>query len=144
MILSVDPGETTGLCLWSEAGDFMSKTKVSIDELTDWCQSPAATGITTIVYEDFRIYGHKAAKLVGSTVPASQVIGILKLLAKQQGAKLVPQNANILRIAAMHTGISIPATGHIDDALSAYLHGYYYFESIGLRRPALQEADFIR
>ena len=144
MIISVDPGETTGLCLWSEAGDFISKTKLSIDELTDWCQSPAATGITAIVYEDFLLYGHKAGKQVGSRVPASQVIGIVKLLGKQQRAKLVRQPANILRITAMHTGIPIPATGHIDDALSAYLHGYYYFESIGLRRPALQEQDFIR
>lgn len=142
MIISVDPGDTTGLCLWTEAGDFMSKTKLSHDELTDWCQSEAATGITVIVYEDFLLYAHKAKQQTGSRFVASQVIGALKLLGKQQKSTMVRQPASILRITAMHTGIPIKATGHIDDALSAYLHGYYYLESVGLRRTALQESDF--
>ena len=69
--------------------------------------------------------------MTGSKFLSPQCIGAAKLLCTMTGAQLVLQSPQILRVAAMHFGIKLP-TGHIDDALSAKLHGLYYFEERGI------------
>lgn len=131
MILSVDPGDTTGLVTWSESGRELIRADVPLENLPKTFID-FDSELSTIVYEDFRLFAHKAVQQTGSKFGASQAIGMLKYLAFQTGAKMVAQKPDILRIAAMHAGVKIPRQGHITDSLSAYLHGFYYFENQGI------------
>lgn len=136
-VLSVDPGDTTGLALWTIDGELHWTDEKSLEELEAWVLD-LGTSLSIIVYEDFRLYRHKAMQQTGSRFGASQAIGMIKVLGNRNGAKMIRQNSNILRIAAMHAGIKLPK-GHIKDSVSAYLHGFYYFESVSIRVPILQD-----
>lgn len=135
MIVSIDPGDTVGIALWSNKGDLWAKMKMSLEEFIDWCDSPPlppGEKIKVAVIEDFTLRGHQAYRQRGSKLKASQGIGVAKAFAKRVGAKVVLQQPSILNIAAMHTGTKI--VQHYDDDVSAYLHGYWYFESVGILR----------
>lgn len=136
-VLSADPGDTTGLALWTLDGELIWTTEKSLEELESWVLDLDIV-LSIVIYEDFRLFRHKAAQQTGSRFGASQAIGMLKVLANRNSAKKVRQNSNILRIAGMHAGVKLPK-GHIKDSVSAYLHGFYYFESVGIRVPILQD-----
>lgn len=132
MIVSIDPGDTVGVCTWSQEGELRSKFKLSLEEFITWCDDWALQPVQVVVIEDFTLRGHQAYRQRGSKLKASQGIGIAKAFAKRVGAKVVLQQPSILNIAAMHTGTKI--VQHYDDDVSAYLHGYWYFESVGILR----------
>lgn len=135
MILSVDPGGTCGLAMWQEDGTFVNKLKLSLDNFVLWA-SDVDIELSVIIYEDYTLRGHQAYAQRGSKLEASQGIGIVKMLAARKNAKLVRQQASILKITAMHA--EVPVVAHFDDDVSAYLHGYYYFEQQGLLKTKLQ------
>lgn len=136
-VLSFDPGDTTGIAMWSTAGELIWTKEMSLTELDDFLLS-FDKEVSAIVYEDFRLFSHKAKQQTGSRFGASQAIGKINLFARQVGATTKRQSSNILRVAAMHAEEKIPATGHIKDWLSAYLHGYYYLETMGVLVPKRQ------
>lgn len=134
MILSIDPGDKrVGIARWSDAGDFHFKGTLSFEEYLDYLDAVLDTfDIKTIVIEDWRLRQGKGVKMAGSRFLSPQCIGAAHLLSVITGAELVKQSPQILRVAAMHFGIKISTRGHIDDALSAKLHGLYYLESVGI------------
>jgi hypothetical protein len=67
-------------------------------------------------------------------MPASQVIGAIKLYGKITGAKLVEQSVDGLYIGARHANIKLPK-GHVKDDVSAYCHGVYYHVGQGFLTP---------
>lgn len=134
-VLSVDPGDTTGVCLWLEDGTLVWKRKMSLEDYIDWAND-CDIALSIVVVEDY-VHARGGMNKKGSKMKASQGLGATKLLAKRHGAKLVVQKNLILIPAAMHA--EVPIVKHFDDDISAYLHGYYYFETQGIRLPALQE-----
>lgn len=134
-LVSVDPGETTGIAVW-EGSKSVETFKLSFEEALAYFGSLLFSDEPpeVIVYEDFRLYSAHShdGRMQGNRFETSQVIGMVKLVGKVLGVELASQGANILRLAAMHSGRKIPAKGHIDDELSAYLHGFYYLETKGL------------
>lgn len=138
IVWSIDPGETVGLARWVDTGECIWKGSMSVEEymqylcLQTW--DTPHTEFLAIVMEDYRLRQGKQMAQTGSRMLTSQVIGMTRLFARQHGTKVHLQDPQAYKLAAMHAGIKIPR-GHIKDELSAYLHGYYFFESIGVLRP---------
>lgn len=144
MIVSIDPGDTVGVCTWTEAGVLISQKKMSLEDFIIWCDGMADSKlaeamITVVVVEDFALWAHKAFSQRGSKMKASQGIGVAKSFARRVRAKLVTQSSSILKIAAMHTGTKV--VQHFDDDVSAYLHGYWYFENAGILKSSVKHVD---
>jgi hypothetical protein len=133
MIISVDPGETTGIAYWSDTGDFVEKETLTQEQLFDKIE--ALENITAIVCEDYRLRQGKQMVQTGSRFVAVQIIGALKAYAQRVKAKFVLQPANVLTVAALHSGVKRPSNHAKSHDIDAYNHGYYYFETKGLLQP---------
>lgn len=134
MVISVDPGESTGIAFWEDDGTLISRTTYDMDQLLEFTTIDDRS-IKVIVCEDYRLRQGKQMVQTGSRFVAVQVIGALKSLAKRVGAKFVLQPANVLTVAALHSGIKRPSNHAISHDIDAYNHGYYYFETKGLLHP---------
>lgn len=133
MIISVDPGETTGIAYWEDNGTFISREALTQDEILDKVET--LSDVTVIVVEDYRLRQGKQMVQTGSRFVAVQIIGALKAYARRVGAKFVLQPANVLTIAALHSGVKRPSNHSKSHDIDAYNHGYYYFETKGLLQP---------
>lgn len=138
-IVSIDPGETTGICAWWGDGRLVKPfpTKLDLDHTLDWLNQWGEEDISDFVVERWAY--RKGMTKRGDTMISSQVVGAVRATAKRVGAKVHFQQPDILRIAALHANVKIPAKGHIDDGLSSYLHGFYWFEKQGILKPVLQQ-----
>lgn len=132
-LLAIDPGKNIGKTLFTDAGKEISSGTVTLDELIDYLDH--TRGIKTIVVEDWRLRSRQVQQ-TGSKMDAPQAIGVIKYYAKQHGITLCFQRPEVMRIAAMHFNIPYPK-GHVPDALASKLHGLYFLESIGVRKPVL-------
>lgn len=134
MIISVDPGETSGLAYWENDGTFISREALDFEALLEKLLSFEGD-LSVIVCEDYRLRQGRQAAQTGSRFVAVQVIGALKLLAKRKNAKMVMQPPTVLTIAAMHSDVKRPSNHAKSHDIDAYNHGYYYFETKGLLEP---------
>lgn len=136
LVLSVDPGDSTGLALWEQSGELLWTKKMPLEDFILWAElSRYELPLSVVVCEDFtlRPRGGRNLNAKGNKLKASQGIGIAKTLAHGHGAKLVMQQPGILRMAELHA--RVPHKSHQPDDVSAYLHGYYYFETQGILSP---------
>jgi hypothetical protein len=133
MVISVDPGETTGIAYWTDEGELLSKETLTQDELFDKIET--LENIKTVVCEDYRLRQGKQMVQTGSRFVAVQIIGALKAYARKHGAQFVLQPANVLTIAALHSGVKRPSNHAKSHDIDAYNHGYYFFETRGLLQP---------
>lgn len=133
MVISVDPGETTGIAYWSDAGEFVEREALTQDELLDKLE--ILENVTAVVCEDYRLRQGKQMVQTGSRFVAVQIIGALKAYARRVGAKFFLQPANVLTVAALHSGVKRPSNHAKSHDIDAYNHGYYYFETKGLLQP---------
>lgn len=133
MVISVDPGDTTGVAYWSDQGDFVEKEMLTFDQLVDRLET--LDNVTAIVCEDYRLRQGKQMVQTGSRFLAVQVIGALKAYAKRVGAAFTLQQPNVLTVAALHSGMKRPSNHKESHDVDAYNHGYYYFETKGLLKP---------
>ena len=133
MIISVDPGETTGIAYWEDNGTFISREALTQDEILDKVET--LSDVTVIVVEDYRLRQGKQMVQTGSRFVAVQIIGALKAYARRVGAKFVLQPANVLTVAALHSGVKRPSNHSKSHDIDAYNHGYYYLETKGLLQP---------
>jgi hypothetical protein len=133
MVISVDPGETTGIAYWEDDGTFISREALTQDEILDKVET--LSDVTAIVVEDYRLRQGKQMVQTGSRFVAVQIIGALKAYARRVGAKFVLQQANVLTVAALHSGVKRPSNHSKSHDIDAYNHGYYYFETKGLLQP---------
>ena len=127
-VMSVDPGDKrVGWAIWSEKGELRAKGVSDPDTFLSMLIQNG--GLSAIVTEDWRL--RKERQKAGRPMLSSEVIGMLRYHAKATGCELVRQNPGILRITALHADVKLPK-GHIPDDVSAYLHGYWYFEAAGI------------
>lgn len=127
-VLSIDPGKQNGIALWSEDAVLEDHDTLTFDQLDSYLRKHTKY-IDDVIVEDYTL-DHRAGQQKGSKLDAVQTIGMVKYWASQS-IRLTMQRNLVLRLAAMHSGIRIPATGHIPDHISAVLHGFYWFESQG-------------
>ena len=133
MVISADPGDTTGIAYWKDNGEFIEKEMVDFEQLVDRLE--ALENVTAVVCEDYRLRQGKQMVQTGSRFVAVQIIGALKAYARRVGAKFILQPANVLTIAALHSGMKRPTNHSRSHDIDAYNHGYYYFETKGLLQP---------
>jgi hypothetical protein len=133
MVISVDPGDTTGIAYWENDGTFISREAMSQDELFDKLEQ--LSDVTVIVCEDYRLRQGKQMAQTGSRFVAVQVLGALKAYARRVGAKFVLQQPQVLSVAALHSQVKRPSNHAKSHDIDAYNHGYYYFETKGLLKP---------
>lgn len=139
-VVSVDPGDTCGVALWTEGGFLFWKRKMTLEQFEIWCND-FDNQLSIVVCENYVSRPGQRYEKKGSKMKASQGLGMAKLLARKHKAKFVQQEPNILRITALHAGISVPAKSHIADDISAYLHGFRYFITQDILKPVLQQAE---
>ena len=133
MVISVDPGESSGIAYWSDKGEFVEKEILTEEELFD--QLERLENVTVVVCEDYRLRQGKQMVQTGSRFVAVQIIGALKAYARRCGSKFVLQTPNVLSVASLHSGIKRPSNHSKSHDVDAYNHGYYYFETKGLLQP---------
>lgn len=137
MILSIDPGETSGFCILEETKkinynkkDAKIFKKVGEKNLHFGFDKIIESGdIHLIVYEEFKLYPWKAKAKSWSTFPTVEVIGILKYLAAQNDIPIIGQGADCkqffddkkLKWCKMYKGYS----PHERDAIR---HALYYLD----------------
>jgi hypothetical protein len=133
MVISVDPGETSGIAFWEDDGTFISRETVNQDELFDLIER--LSDVTVIVCEDYRLRQGKQMAQTGSRFVAVQIIGALKAYARRVKAKFVLQTPQVLSVAALHSQVKRPSNHAKSHDIDAYNHGFYYFETKGLLKP---------
>ena len=133
MIISVDPGESSGIAYWSDKGEFVEKEILTEEELFD--QLERLENVTVVVCEDYRLRQGKQMVQTGSRFVAVQIIGALKAYARRCGSKFVLQTPNVLSVASLHSGVKRPSNHARSHDIDAYNHGYYYFETKGMLQP---------
>lgn len=137
-VVSIDPGDTCGVALWSVHGLLYWKKKMSLEEFIDWCEE-FDSSLSIVVCESYTHRPGQRYEKKGSKMKASQGIGVAKSLAKKHKAKFVSSDPTVLRITALHADVKVPQKSHIDDDVSAYLHGFRYFIDAGILKPVLQQ-----
>lgn len=133
-VLSVDPGDSTGLARWTRHAELVERWIMSS---TDTISYLARTDdYEAIVCENFRLRHGKAVQQTGSKFEASQVIGAIRLYCRIHGTALHMQEPGILAVAQLHSGVKPPANHKLSHDIDAYNHGYYFFEQRGILLPA--------
>ena len=141
MYLAFDPGKVTGWARFDEAGEVQEMGQLTLEELVPSIESWLDTedSIEAVIYEDFIVFRHKAQKMAGSRMEASQAIGLIKGLAQRAGCKIVKQNSSIKPIAERWTQVKPPSDHSQSHQIDAYNHGKYYLINEGICKSALEE-----
>lgn len=128
LLLAVDPGIANG---WAEFTDGILTdwgTVKGVNEFDDWLHSRPHK-YDQVVFEDYRLFRHKAQQQIGSRFEAVQVIGMLGSWARRQGAKTDRQPSSILPIGAKYSGWAMPSDHSKSHHVSAIAHGFYWLVS---------------
>lgn len=135
-IIGVDPGDTTGIAVFSGNGVLVSTGQHTVTELIKWVNA-YLDPISVLVVEDYRIYSRRAIQQSGSKVGAAQVIGIMKLWAVEKGAYMVLQGADLLPTASKISGVKMPSKHSVSHWVSAFNHAYLWMFQAGIVKSAL-------
>lgn len=139
MYLAFDPGDTTGWASFDDEGNVIEKGQLNLEELMDKCREWRSAPIKVVIYEDFRIFRHKAQKFAGNKMVVSQTIGIILSMAREAGAKVVSQPSSIKPIAEKWTQVKPRGPHSQSHEIDAYNHGKYYLIGEGICKSALEE-----
>jgi hypothetical protein len=139
--LAIDPGEKfNGWATFRDTGDLITMgTIIGIDELTDWLEAFAVEWLKGVIVEDYRVgiskgrYG--ATQHKGARVETVKTIGRIESWAYRNSVPLVLQPNNIKAVAYMWAGITVPKNKNLSHETDAYVHGVYWLQRNGIRRP---------
>lgn len=130
MIWAIDPGDKHCGLAFSQDGSCVIKTgelspQLLVDEL-----GPIMMGFDTVIIEEFALYPWASKSQAWSRLETPQLIGALKLLSHQAGARVVMQSASIKR----STSRIMKASGYrvesrSSHAIDASLHLYYWLRT---------------
>lgn len=139
MILVVDPGDTTGIALFTEEGELVEKGQHKFDCLLEE-MSVKYRKASTIIVEDYRLRKGKQAAQTGSRFQAVQVIGALKYHAYLWGIEFLLVDVQAKTLGAMYSGVKQPSNHKLSHEIDAYNIGIYWLvkENI-IAPPALQD-----
>lgn len=133
MITAWDPGDTTGWAVWDEEGNLLKMGMCALEDIPDvWddlltqFDDEGANPMRTVIVEDFVLFGKRAQSQTGSRMKASQGIGSLRTLARQERAEFILQPASVKSIAIKWSGITMPSDHDKTHEWDAFLHGYHW------------------
>ena len=132
-IISIDPGETNGLCI-AKQDELSCWTLERIDavksaELFEILESEA--NVSLVIFETYRLYGSKAKTMIGNEFLTSQTIGVIKYICDKRNIyymdspaanKTFWSNDRLKKL-----GLYVPIE-HKRDAIRHFLHWLYFIE----------------
>jgi len=124
LILVVDPGDTSGIALFSNDGELIQKSQHGFDSFLR--EVSKLSSLDTIVVEDYRLRAGKQAQQTGSRFQAVQVIGMLKYHAFLWDAKFVLADVQAKVLGSMYSGIKPPSDHKKSHEVDAYNIGIFY------------------
>lgn len=126
----------TGVTQWNEKGEVIAFHHFDEDQLDEflnlveaWPDPPRS-----IIYEEYRVYGHMAAAHTGSKVLTIQVIGSIKRTARKCKCQYFEIRADVKKIAALWSGVkwNFQSKQHMPHYLASYLVGYWHLHKNGV------------
>ena len=124
-ILAIDPGDMTGWCTMTLKGEIIEWENLTQEDfqekLTALQDAPSV-----IIYEDFKLFGHKAKQQTGSRFVASQIIGVLKYYGSVRRIPLVVQIPANKDTGAKWSGLRPTGQHNVSHKYDAYNHGFFY------------------
>ena len=140
-LLAIDPGGANGVCWWTGDDIHMEGfDQVKLNDLPKWLDAfdPKPD---LIVYENFKLWKHRALQQSGSDLPAAQAIGMIKSYASIYNITIVDQSPQILGSAQMMSQMKMPKDHSQSHWVSAYLHGYWWLVKNGHKKVEMEAAD---
>lgn len=140
-IIAVDPGKSTGIAILKFGGELVRKQIVPFGDIANyWAdlgeEFPIGS-IHAVVCESFRLYAHKSRHQHGSSMEASQVLGMARGYCSLRRVKFVQQQPECRVLGAKFVQYKL-GRSHTPDDISAWLHGIYYLKSIDQLTTALE------
>lgn len=144
VILGVDPGKSTGIAVvLVPTGALETIGNYTEPELIHFLSAEIdASRVMHIVMENFIVYKHRAAKMVGSKMEASKIIGMVTFWANQNSIPVTLQMAHVLSTARKQTRIDpsgAHAKNHWADAANHAL--YWAYERRLIQTPLEKELN---
>lgn len=130
--LAIDPGKTSGWATFDEAGNGITMGQASTEELIKLLQETTAKVLIT---EDYRLFPWKAKEQIWSKLDTVRLIGMIQLWCYLHNLQLFLQDPNIKSIGYMWAGIPKAKSHKNSHERDAYVHGVYYLQKAGIRRP---------
>lgn len=140
-LLAIDPGGSNGMAWWDGPdNEFRGFDQCKLDKLPEWLESfyPKPD---LILYENFKLWKHRALQQSGSDLPAAQAIGVIKSYAVRNKIKLVDQSPQILVSAQKMSQMKMPSDHSQSHWVSAYNHGFWLLVKHYGKKVIMAEAD---
>lgn len=100
-ILSFDPGETVGWCVWQDAKVIASgqvrTTEWTYAQITDLLEVMAKNRPDVVIYESYRVYAWKTDSHAWDEVHTAQIIGIIRLQCMTLAIPYIMQTAQVAK-----------------------------------------------
>lgn len=131
MYLALDPGHTTGWATFDEKGNATGMG--SLDGRHELYEFLAEHKPTLVIMEDWLT--NPNIRLGGDPLATVRYIGVVEYWCHLQGIQLVLQPNTVKSIAYLWAGIKKPRRKADTHQADAYVHGVYYLQKNGIRRP---------
>ena len=131
-LLAIDPGGMNGVCWWDDA-QMIEADQVKLKDLPIWLNEFMPKP-DIIVYENFKLWKHRALQQSGSDLPAAQAIGMIKSYAMIHNINTVDQSPQILTSSSKMAQMKMPSDHSESHWVSAYLHGYWWLVKHGHKK----------
>lgn len=132
--LAIDPGETTGWAEFDEDGFGIGLGQVKQIGLTKFLTDHVHSELKAVICEDYKNHGFTQQKR-WSRNQTSKNIGKIEVFAELHGVTVILQPNTVKGIGYMWSGIDPPSNHGISHQYDAYVHGVYYLQSNGIRKP---------
>lgn len=136
--LALDPGKTTGWASFDKEGNGVRFGQVQKEELYELLNETQAK---VLIVEDFELFPWKSKDMPFDQLIAVRVIGAIDYWAWENKATVVLQKPNIKTIGYMWSGMEKPKNHKMSHGPDAYVHGVYYLQKNGIRKPQQGRED---
>jgi hypothetical protein len=138
MYLSIDPGATTGWCMFDNVGGINWMNSIKHDLVIEWLET--LQGVELVIIEEFMLNppGFRNQVPKHDKMITVQVIGYVKSWAKRNKVKVVEQQRDKRMVGYKYWGQKpLPKSDPLNHAYDATAHGIYYLQRKGIREPQL-------
>lgn len=137
--ISIDPGESNGVCGYNAKGNLLFMTTIKHEDLLKFLR--IFKKIIRCITEDYRIYEHKANQHVNSRVLTLRVIGRIEDWCELNDIHLTLQPATIKATGYMWIGKKpLPKSNPANHKWDANVHFVYW----AVRNGIIRAADLLR
>lgn len=134
--LSLDPGLSTGYATFDAAGDLITfGTLKGKEDLYDFLAQLCISDPIDVIVENYKLYPWKAMSQSWDSLETVRFIGSVDYWADMNGYSVHLQDPNVKGIAYKWAGITVPKNHALSHETDAFVHGVYFLQKAGIRRP---------